>query len=73
MKKLVLINVAFRDVYTGKIHAAGSKVEMTEERVAEIKAFNPEFVSVIGNVEEKPDEEKQEKPDEKPKGKKKPE
>ena len=52
MKKLVLINTDFLDVYTGKLHKAGDKEEMTAERIAEIKSVNPEFVSVIGSVEE---------------------
>lgn len=52
MKKIVLVNVDFRDVYTGEMHMAGSKCEMTEARVAEVKAVNPEFVSVIGTVAE---------------------
>lgn len=52
MKKIVLVNVDFRDVYTGELHTAGSKCEMTDARIAEVKAVNPEFVSVIGVVEE---------------------
>ena len=50
--KYVLINRDFRDVYTGAIHRAGEKEQMTDERITEIKAFNPEFVSVIGIVPE---------------------
>lgn len=52
MKKIVLVNVDFKDAYTGKLHKAGSKVEMTDARIAEVKAINPEFVTVIGAVEE---------------------
>lgn len=52
MKKIVLVNVDFRDVYTGELHVAGSKCEMTDARIAEVKAVNPEFVSVIGTVAE---------------------
>lgn len=52
MKKIVLVNVDFRDVYTGELHKAGDKVEMTDARIAEVKAVNPEFVSVIGTVAE---------------------
>ena len=51
--KLVLINTDFRDVYTGKIHHAGEREEMTDERIAEIRAVNAEFVSVIGSVPDK--------------------
>lgn len=52
MKKIVLVNVDFIDVYTGKLHKAGDKVEMTDERIAEVRGVNPEFVSVIGTVAE---------------------
>jgi hypothetical protein len=52
MKKIVLVNVDFRDVYTGELHMAGTKCEMTDARIAEVKAVNPEFVSVIGSVAE---------------------
>lgn len=51
MKK-VLINVSFKDRYTGKTRVAGETTEMSEERVAEIKEVNPNFISVIGNVED---------------------
>lgn len=53
MNKIVLVNFDFKDVYTGKMHTAGSKVEMTDERIAEVRSVNPEFVSVIGVAEEK--------------------
>lgn len=52
MKK-VLVNYDFIDAYTGKLQKAGSKVNMTEERIAEVKSVNPDFVSVIGVVEDK--------------------
>ena len=52
MMKIVLVNVDFIDVYTGEMHRAGDKVHMTEARIAEVKAVNPEFVSVIGSVED---------------------
>ncbi len=51
MKK-VLINVTFNDRYTGKKHIAGKTEKMTEERIAEIKEVNPNFISVVGNVEQ---------------------
>ena len=53
MKK-VLINVSFKDRYTGKTRVAGKTAEMSEERVAEIKEVNPNFITVIGNVENAP-------------------
>ena len=75
MKKVV-VNVPFIDRYTGELHKAdGKPIEMTEERVAEVKEVNPNFITVVGNVEEpkksedeKPEDEKPE--DEKAKGKK---
>lgn len=58
MKK-VLVNVPFRDRYSGKLYAAGITYKMTEERIAEIKEVNPNLISVVGNVKsEKPTEEK---------------
>ena len=60
MKKVV-VNVPFIDRYTGKMHKAdGKPIEMTEERVAEVKEVNPNFITVIGNVE-KPDNAAEEK------------
>lgn len=52
--KIVVINYDFRDVYTGKIHKAGTgKTEiMTDERIAEIKAVNPDFITVVGVVKD---------------------
>ena len=50
--KIVVINYDFRDVYTGKIHKAGSRENMTDERIAEIKTVNPDFVTVIGVVKD---------------------
>lgn len=72
MKKIVLVNVDFIDAYTGKLHKAGDRVEMTDERIAEVKAVIPEGVSVVGKVEEPaaPAEEPKQDPaapDEKPK------
>jgi hypothetical protein len=52
MKKIVLVNVDFIDAYTGELHKAGSRVEMTNERIAEVKAVIPEGVSIVGKVEE---------------------
>ena len=66
MKKIVLVNVDFIDAYTGEMHKAGDRVEMTDERIAEVKAVIPEGVSIVGKVEE-PAEEKVEEPAEKPK------
>lgn len=54
--KIVLINQDFRDAYTGKIHAAGTKEKMTAERVNEIKAVDPDFVTIIGEAPEETEE-----------------
>ena len=73
MKKIVLVNVDFIDAYTGKLHKAGDRVEMTDERIAEVKAVIPEGVSVVGKVEEPVQVEQVEEPvpAEKPKKSKK--
>ena len=51
MKKVVF-NVSFKDRYTGKMNVAGKTAEISEERVAEIKEVNPNFITVIGSVPE---------------------
>lgn len=51
MKK-VIINTDFIDAETGKVRKAGSKVKLTEARVAEIRAVNPDLITVYGTVEE---------------------
>ena len=69
MKKVV-VNVPFIDRYTGKMHKAdGKPIEMTEERVAEVKEVNPNFITVVGNVKE-PEQSNDKKDDEKADGKK---
>ena len=60
-KKLVLVNVDFKDVYTDELYAAGDKEVMTDERIAEIKAVNPDFVTVIGTAEDVAEAEKPKK------------
>lgn len=52
MKK-VMVNIDFIDAGTGKVRKAGTKVNLTEDRIAEIRAVNPEIITVIGTVEEK--------------------
>ena len=55
-KKLVLINETFKDVYNPKMkHKAGSTEEMTEARIEEIRAVNPNLITVIGKGEEEED------------------
>ena len=48
--KTVLVNVPFRDKYTGEVYDAGKTYPMTAERVAEVKEVNPNFVTVVGNA-----------------------
>ncbi len=62
--KRVMVNVAFKDAYTGELYKAGSEINLTEERVAEVKEIDKNMISVIGNVE--PEVETQEEPVEEP-------
>jgi len=50
MKK-VLININFKDAYTDELYVAGEYANLTDERIIEIKAVNPNFVTVVGNAE----------------------
>lgn len=71
MKK-VLVNVEFKDAYTGEHYKPGQTIELSEERVAEVSAVNKNMISVIGNVEaaaEEPIEEPIEDPIGEPKEK----
>lgn len=43
----VLVNVEFKDKYTRKKYEAGKKYDMTNERIAEVKEVNPDFITVI--------------------------
>lgn len=49
MKK-VLVNVPFKDAYTGKQYKTGQTIKLSEERVAEVKGINKNMISVIGNA-----------------------
>lgn len=46
--RTVLVNVPFRDKYTGEVYVAGKTYTMSEERVKEVKEVNPNFITVIG-------------------------
>ncbi len=51
----VLVNVTFIDKYTGELYKAGDKVTMTKERAKEVQDFVVKgFITVLGEVEEKP-------------------
>jgi hypothetical protein len=52
MKVKVLI--PFTDKVTGKDHNADDIIEVSEERLAEIKSVNVNMVLVLGEAEEKP-------------------
>lgn len=56
MKKLVMVNVGFDDAYTGEKYDAGKVIELSEQRVAEVKEIDKNLISVIGNAEETPNE-----------------
>lgn len=51
MKK-VLVNEGFKDKYTGQVYEAGNIYTFSNERVAEVKEVNKNFLEVIGNVED---------------------
>lgn len=53
--KIVLVNVEFKDAYTGKKYVPGKRYEMSEQRVAEVQAVGKHFISVVGDAAE-PDE-----------------
>ncbi len=57
MKVKVLI--PFVDKATGEIRNADDIIEVSEERLAEIKAVNVNMVLVLGEVEKKPKAKKQ--------------
>lgn len=48
--KQVLVNVEFRDRYTGEKYIPGKTYPMSEERVKEVKEVNPNFITVVGNA-----------------------
>lgn len=46
----VLVNKTFKDRATKKERKAGSYVELSEERVAEIIAVDPKIITVVGST-----------------------
>ena len=52
--KRVKVLIPFTDRVTGKDHTTDDVIEVSDERLAEIKAVNVNMVLVIGNVEPKP-------------------
>ena len=49
----VKVLIPFTDKVTGKDHKANDIIEVSDQRLAEIKAVNVNMVLVIGNVEPK--------------------
>lgn len=47
-----MVNVGFDDAYTGEKYVAGKVIELSEQRVAEVKEIDKNLISVIGNVVE---------------------
>ena len=52
--KRVKVLIPFTDRVTGKDHNADDIIEVSDERLAEIKAVNVNMVLVMGDVEPKP-------------------
>ena len=46
--KCCKVNVPFTDKVTGELYKAGAEIALTDERVAEVKAFDVNLISVIG-------------------------
>lgn len=44
------VNVPFTDKVTGELYKAGAEITLSDERVAEVKAFDVNLISVIGEV-----------------------
>lgn len=52
--KRVRVLVPFTDAVIGDIYKKNAEIELSDERIAEIKAVNVNMIEVIGEVEEKP-------------------
>lgn len=66
----VKVLIPFRDKVTGEFRNADDIIEVSEERLAEIKALNVNMVLVLGKVEEEPIEEEPIEEEPNPKAKK---
>jgi len=49
----VLVNVPFRDKYTGELYVANSKMVIKKERATEILNFDKSLITVLKEVEVK--------------------
>lgn len=54
------VSVPFTDKVTGEAYKAGAEIMLTDERVAEVKAFDVNLISVIGDVTPKKTRKKKE-------------
>ena len=43
------VNVPFKDKVTEELYEAGAEITLTEERVAEVKAFDVNLIVVLGD------------------------
>ncbi|MBE5880387.1 MAG: hypothetical protein E7288_10515 [Lachnospiraceae bacterium] len=50
--KLVKVHIPFTDKETGRLHGVNEEIELSEERIAEIKAISVNMIEVIGDVAE---------------------
>lgn len=48
--KTVLINIPFRDAHTDELYEAGKTYPMSEDRIAEVKEVNPNFITVVAGA-----------------------
>lgn len=44
------VNVPFKDKVTEELYEVGTEIVLTEERVAEVKAFDVNLIIVLGEV-----------------------
>ena len=48
--KLVKVLIPFNDKVTGVPYKANDEIELTDERIAEVKTVNPNMVLVLGDA-----------------------
>ena len=48
-----MVHVPFTDKETGELYKAGTEITLTEERVAEVKAFDVNLISELGEAKPK--------------------
>lgn len=55
--KRVRVEIPFHMIATNTTHVPGDIIEVSEEQLAKIRAISINMVSVLGNVEEEPEQE----------------